>query len=280
MTNTHQQSLAYAGLENRPPMLEKGSYVLWLSEFMRYIDGKKESRKVIKDSIVNGPYVIKEIHDSTSTLEDPIKRLKVVDDLTGDEKNSMMQTLMNQAIVQANHVDIQSENVGNSRRFVRRTIGNKVDVTGNAMNVQRILRTTANSGNGLNIHLYNCNAKGHYARDYPKPKVCDSKYFQEQLLLAKKYEAGIILEDKQNDFQLANASEVEEFKDLNATYHEQPEIIKPTIDDDQINSDIIFDDLNMEVNNGQVAQDNNDHDQRHAEIELLIKDVQIESEKQ
>ncbi|GJZ35264.1 hypothetical protein Tco_0581081 [Tanacetum coccineum] len=39
----------------------------------------------------------------------------------------------------------------------------------------------------------------------------------EQVLLAKKYEAGIILDDKQNDFLLENASEVEEFKDLNAT---------------------------------------------------------------
>ncbi|GJZ35265.1 hypothetical protein Tco_0581082 [Tanacetum coccineum] len=38
----------------------------------------------------------------------------------------------NQAIVQANHVDIQSENVGNSGRFVRRTTSNKVDVTRNA----------------------------------------------------------------------------------------------------------------------------------------------------
>ncbi|GJR04366.1 hypothetical protein Tco_0527350 [Tanacetum coccineum] len=86
MMNTHQQSLAYAGLENSPPMLEKGSYVPWPSQFMRYIEGKKEIRKVIMDSIMNGPYVIKEIHDSTSTLENPIKRLQVVDDLTGDEK--------------------------------------------------------------------------------------------------------------------------------------------------------------------------------------------------
>ncbi|GKE33183.1 hypothetical protein Tco_1452505, partial [Tanacetum coccineum] len=165
--NTHQQSLAYARLENRPPMLEKGSYVPWPSQFMRYIDGKKETRKLIKDSIVNGPCVIKEIHDSTSTLENPIKRLQIVDYLMGDEK--------------------------------------------------KILRTTANSRNGLNVHFYNFNAKGHYARDYPKPKVRDSKYFQEQLLHAKKYEAVIILDDKQNDFLHANASDSEEFKDLNAT---------------------------------------------------------------
>nr|GEX87647.1 hypothetical protein [Tanacetum cinerariifolium] len=48
---------------------------------------------------------------------------------------------------------------------------------GNATNVQRILRTTVYSGNDPNIQCYNCNAKGHYARDSPKPRVHVSKYF-------------------------------------------------------------------------------------------------------
>ncbi|GKF82645.1 hypothetical protein Tco_0244301, partial [Tanacetum coccineum] len=58
---------------------------------------------------------------------------------------------------------------------------------------------------------------GHYARDCPKPRVRDLKYFLEQMLLAKKDEAGIILTNEHNDFLLADASEVEEFEDLNAT---------------------------------------------------------------
>ncbi|GJR56473.1 hypothetical protein Tco_1406994 [Tanacetum coccineum] len=99
------------------------------------------------------------------------------------------------------------------------------------------------------------------------------------MLLAKKDEAEIILDNEQNDFLLADASKMEELEDLNVIYHEQPKIVKPTIDDDQINSDIIFDDLNVEVNDGQVEQDNNDHDQRNAETEWMIKNVQIEAEK-
>ncbi|GJW00089.1 retrovirus-related pol polyprotein from transposon TNT 1-94 [Tanacetum coccineum] len=78
----------------------------------------------------------------------------------------------NQAITQDGRVDIQSKNVGNSGR---------------------ILRTTSNSGNGPNIQCYNYNEKGHYARDCPNPRVCDSKYFQEQMLLAKKDNTGILL---------------------------------------------------------------------------------------
>ncbi|GJY83349.1 hypothetical protein Tco_0496725 [Tanacetum coccineum] len=80
------QSLVDVGSENRPPMLEKESYVPWSTRFMWYIDGKKETRKLIKDSIVNGPYVMKEIYDSTSTTENHVKKLQTVDDLTGDEK--------------------------------------------------------------------------------------------------------------------------------------------------------------------------------------------------
>ncbi|GKB39755.1 hypothetical protein Tco_0884697 [Tanacetum coccineum] len=50
MTNSHQQAIVDAGFESRHPMLEKGSYVLWSSKFMKYIDGKKDYGKMLKDS--------------------------------------------------------------------------------------------------------------------------------------------------------------------------------------------------------------------------------------
>ncbi|GJT27683.1 hypothetical protein Tco_0907958 [Tanacetum coccineum] len=195
------------------------------------------------------------------------------------------------------------------------------------------LRTFSNTRNQaivqadrLDIQRKNVRNSGHYARDCLKPRVRDSKYFQEQLLIAKKDEAGIILNDEQNDFLIVDAYEVEEFDDLNVivcmmaqiqqagsdskhgsiydsdfisevsglcmsfinelyskidheqTYHEQPEIIKPTIGDDQINSDIIFDYPNMKVNDEQVEQDKNAHDQRDTQFELLVKNVRKEAE--
>nr|GEX72639.1 copia protein [Tanacetum cinerariifolium] len=58
--------------------------------------------------------------------------------------------------------------------------------------------------------------KEHYARNCPKPRVLDSKYFMEQMLLAKQDEAEVILTDKQNDFLFADASRLEEIEDLSA----------------------------------------------------------------
>ncbi|GKB92566.1 putative ribonuclease H-like domain-containing protein [Tanacetum coccineum] len=59
---------------------------------------------------------------------------------------------------------------------------------GNGSNatVQRHLRMSASSGNAHNVQCYNCNEKGHYARVCPNPRVHDSNYFKEQMLLAKK----------------------------------------------------------------------------------------------
>ncbi|GJY93746.1 retrovirus-related pol polyprotein from transposon TNT 1-94 [Tanacetum coccineum] len=72
------------------------------------------------------------------------------------------------------------------------------------------------SANTSTVQCYNCSGKGHYARNCPKPRVRDSKYFMEQMLLAKQDEAGVILTDEHNDFLLADASRMEEIKELSA----------------------------------------------------------------
>ncbi|GKE76136.1 hypothetical protein Tco_1542256, partial [Tanacetum coccineum] len=52
--------------------------------------------------------------------------------------------------------------------------------------------------------------KGHYARDCPKPRVQDSKYFMKQMFLVKEDEAGVILSNEYNDFLLVDVAQVEE----------------------------------------------------------------------
>ncbi|GJV28857.1 integrase, catalytic region, zinc finger, CCHC-type containing protein [Tanacetum coccineum] len=126
----------------------------------------------------------------------------------------------NQAIIQGDRVNIQSRNSGNVGRNNRRDYVQEEIVEGSnapneTENVQRTLRTSS-SGNTATVQCYNCSGKGHYARNCPKLRVQDSKYFMEQMLLAKQDEAGVILTDEQNDFLFADALRMEEIKELSA----------------------------------------------------------------
>nr|GEV45649.1 hypothetical protein [Tanacetum cinerariifolium] len=51
-----QQDIYAAGSENLPPMLNKENYVPWSSRLLRYAKSKP-NRKLIHNSIINGPYV-------------------------------------------------------------------------------------------------------------------------------------------------------------------------------------------------------------------------------
>nr|GEX36078.1 ribonuclease H-like domain-containing protein [Tanacetum cinerariifolium] len=71
-------------------MLEKGSYIPWSSRFLRYIDDKKDYGKMLKDSIMNGPYKMKKMTDPRNPTGNPhvapFERVRKEADLTGDDK--------------------------------------------------------------------------------------------------------------------------------------------------------------------------------------------------
>ncbi|GJY51423.1 hypothetical protein Tco_0442270 [Tanacetum coccineum] len=79
-SNTHQQSLADASSETRPPMLERGSYIPWVSRFRRFLNRKRENRKWLNKEIDEGPYEFKKF--TPSETEEP--RMKTKEDLRGD----------------------------------------------------------------------------------------------------------------------------------------------------------------------------------------------------
>nr|GEW51709.1 hypothetical protein [Tanacetum cinerariifolium] len=84
---------------------------------------------------------------------------------------------INQAIVQAGRVNIQSRNYGNDGRNTRRSFVQEEIIEGNNVqndvgNTQRTLRTTS-SRSATNVQYYNCSKKRHYARNYPKLRVRD-----------------------------------------------------------------------------------------------------------
>ncbi|GJX00189.1 retrovirus-related pol polyprotein from transposon TNT 1-94 [Tanacetum coccineum] len=188
------------------------------------------------------------------------------------------------------------------------------DGIGNDKSNQIVQRTESNPRKE-NVQCYNCNEKGHYARDCPKPRVCDAMYFKERMLLAMKDEAGSNLKDEENDFMLDNSYGDETLKELivavimmariqsavdnaaskpsynakavsevNAStkVHEQVNRVqRKTIihasDDDQIDSNIIFDDPYVENNGGTSEHDSTAHDEYH-DIKILAYNVQREAE--
>nr|GEZ42587.1 hypothetical protein [Tanacetum cinerariifolium] len=57
-----QKDIYVAGSESRPPMLNKENYVPWSSRLLRYAKSRP-NRKLIHNSILNGPYVRRMIHE-------------------------------------------------------------------------------------------------------------------------------------------------------------------------------------------------------------------------
>ncbi|GKB36332.1 integrase, catalytic region, zinc finger, CCHC-type containing protein, partial [Tanacetum coccineum] len=199
-----------------------------------------------------------------------------------------------------------NDGINTRRAYVQEKVSENINVLNDAGIIHRNLRTTS-TGTVANVQCYKCSEKGHYARNCLKPKVRDSKYFMEQMLLAKQDEAGVILTNEQNDFLFADASRMEEIEELNANiclmariqladidfeaglnynfaflseqhYLKQPKIINNTIGDDQIDTNIIFDAPNDDVNSGSVEEDN--IVQQSYELEQLARNAYREAEKQ
>ncbi|GKE40418.1 hypothetical protein Tco_1463823, partial [Tanacetum coccineum] len=80
-STTHQQSLADAGSETRPPMLERGSYIPWASWFRRYLNRMRENLKWLNKAIDKGPYAFHMFTPDDTTIQ----RMQTENDLRGDE---------------------------------------------------------------------------------------------------------------------------------------------------------------------------------------------------
>ncbi|GJW90125.1 integrase, catalytic region, zinc finger, CCHC-type containing protein [Tanacetum coccineum] len=196
--------------------------------------------------------------------------------------------------------DYQGENVGyagNGRRNSRRIVGNQGNSVGNDFvqknirnvdNVQRNPRTTTNYGKTPQIQRYNCNEKGHYARECSKPKL--EELNASVIMMAciqpadndsdaePTYDSDFV--SKVNDSQIELINGLFSNRDPEQQNHEKLETIKPTSIDDQINCNIISDDPYVEVNGGQVEHTYDAHDQKLDSFEYMIRNVQIEAKNQ
>nr|GEV81574.1 integrase, catalytic region, zinc finger, CCHC-type, peptidase aspartic, catalytic [Tanacetum cinerariifolium] len=105
------------------------------------------------------------------------------------------------------------------------------------VNVQRVPRTESTLRK-KNVQCHNCNGKGYYAREVPKSRVHDVKYFMKQMLQAAKDEVGVNLDAKENEFMLMNAYGDDQLEELSASMS-MMERIQPT--DDKFNAEPTYD---------------------------------------
>ncbi|GJZ28779.1 retrovirus-related pol polyprotein from transposon TNT 1-94, partial [Tanacetum coccineum] len=196
----------------------------------------------------------------------------------------------NQTIIQGDMVNIQSRNSGNTGRNSRRAYVQEEVVEGmNAPketgNVQRTLRTPS-SGNTSTVQCYKCSGKGHYARNYPKPRFRDSKMEEIEELSANICLMAIIqpadhTSDDGPSYESACISEVQSSsidENNEPVYPTHTKIINSTIGDDQINSNIKFDSFKGNVNSGSVEKDT--HVPDLCAVEKLARNAYQEAEKQ
>nr|GEU93657.1 retrovirus-related Pol polyprotein from transposon TNT 1-94 [Tanacetum cinerariifolium] len=304
-TNSNQQTLADSGANERPPMLEKGNYILWESQFRRFLDNKLEDGERMWNSIEKGPYkrpmVVDPLNPTRDSQEDKLTSVmmllaRAISQRFSSPTNNHLRissNTRNQAVVQDGRVNIQTKDAGYG---------------GNAnKNAGRNRNQVFNAGNlsdESNMIVQR------------KPKFCDAKNFREQMLLAMKDEARSNLTNKENDFMLDN-SYGEELEDLTGVVmlmtrlqpaddnvetvqsydaevvsqvngsskayehvsHKKHKTIIQTMNDDQIGSNIIFDDLFVKNNGGTSEHDSHAHDEYH-EIQMLAYNVQREAENQ
>ncbi|GJR49337.1 hypothetical protein Tco_1399858 [Tanacetum coccineum] len=231
-SKTYQQSLADAGSETRPPMLERGSYIPWASRFRRYLNRKRDNRKWLLKALDEGPYVFKNFIPEGST----IPRLQTAEDLEGDDlllhdaeiEKYVTQVRLAKQLTVDSFDDLfdylqQFEKLVNASRAKKLEKSHDplalVAHTGSSSRQTSSYYVTHPTSmvdyddeyqqddvhNNYEDPLVFAIGKGHYARNCPKPRFRDSKYFMEQMLLAKQDEAVIILTDEQNDFLFADA---------------------------------------------------------------------------
>nr|GEV98028.1 integrase, catalytic region, zinc finger, CCHC-type, peptidase aspartic, catalytic [Tanacetum cinerariifolium] len=211
--------------------------------------------------------------DEETEFAPPPERPETEDDLASDDlkqyaadikaMNLILISIPNDICIYVDSCQTANEiNVGNDGRIARGSYNVQDESTEGSNvqketgNVQRNLQTSS-AGNVTNVQCYNYSKKGHYAHNCPKPR---------------------------NDFLIVDAAQMDEIKELNSnheqTYHEKHKIINSTIGDDQINSDIIFDDPNMKVNSGSVDHDKDTYGSHDNELELLARNAYKEDEKQ
>ncbi|GJR35200.1 hypothetical protein Tco_1210884 [Tanacetum coccineum] len=317
MSTANQQTLVESGAEARPLILEKGSCVPWASQFLRFLDNKREEGELMRHSIDNDPYKWKEIvdpNDDTKTIIKPVKNFERNSRLMnefdkfvaadGESLTSVYESPSYSRSTQPYYVthplfvidyddDYQREIQGDAKEDKHSTaMMNQVMIQDGRMDIQS--KNVGYDGNG-NMYAGRTNSNQatntgnglvqkikeyeHNVQRIPRTESTLGKT-NEQMLLATKDKVGVHLDEEENDFMLDNAYGDNTLEDLNA-----PVIIMAHIQptDDKSDTEPTYDTeiINYVKNNsGQAEHDTNAHDQPFPDFESLINNVQVEAENQ
>ncbi|GJV61890.1 integrase, catalytic region, zinc finger, CCHC-type containing protein [Tanacetum coccineum] len=344
-SKTYQQSLADAGSETRPPMLERGSYIPWASRFRRYINRKRENQKWLNKALDEGdallhydaeievmnlillsiPNDIYNFVDACTSAKDMWKRVErlmrgtiqnQVDRETrftnefdqfvaepGEALVSQFEKLVNASrakklekshdpLALVAHTGLFSRNI--SSYYVTHPTSvvdyndeyqqdvvqtNSEDPLASAMLNQAIIQ-----GDRVNIQSRNSgNTRRNTRRAYVQEEVVEGSNTQNDTGNMK---TEVLLTDEQNDFLFADASRMEEIEELSANICLMARIqpanntsdAGPSYDsafiseyDDQIDSNIIFDEPNGNVNSGSIEKDT--HLELYKEMVRVLENI-------
>ncbi|GKB47432.1 hypothetical protein Tco_0898185 [Tanacetum coccineum] len=244
-SKTYQQSLADAGSETRPPMLERGSYIPWASRFRRYINRKRENQKWLNKALDEGPYQFQMFVPTGSTLP----TLQTAEDLQGDEllhydaeielMNLILLSIPNEIYNSVDACTTAKEMWKRVERLMRGTIQNQVDretyfanefdqfvaEPGEALvssfclqpiaqrKFKPILKEPLNTPR--NVVYTNARAITQNFSNLTNNHLRTSSNTRNQAIIqGDRDEARVLLTDEHNDFLFANASRMEEIEEL------------------------------------------------------------------
>ncbi|GJR73111.1 retrovirus-related pol polyprotein from transposon TNT 1-94 [Tanacetum coccineum] len=113
-------------------------------------------------------------------------------------------TIQNGQVKVQNVQGRQSQGYAGNARKNQATRARDINTVGNAgVNQPRVIR------------CYNCNGEGHIAKQCTaKKRVKDSEWFKEKMLLAQAQEAGVVLNDEQQDLLADSLEETDDCEDL------------------------------------------------------------------
>ncbi|GKD16527.1 retrovirus-related pol polyprotein from transposon TNT 1-94 [Tanacetum coccineum] len=224
---TLAEFMIIASADNRPPMLEKSMYDSWKSRMELYVENR-ENWRMILNSVQNGPLVWPTIvQEDGTTRTKKYKELSVTEKLQADDLVVLVFTqgddliaCLNKAMAFLSAVAASRFPSTNNQLRTSSNLRNQTTIQDGKVTVQQVQGrqgqnyagtvnkgyATSSGGNNARGHVrvikcYNCQGKGHMARQCTQPKrPRNVAWFKDKAMLVEAQESGQILDEEKLAF--------------------------------------------------------------------------------